>query len=159
MINIAIYILLSLQTSIETQIETMNKRMEEAFNAGDMLKVAQFYADDAVLLGPDGRQVIGREDIDAYWQNIQNPISWELDVIAVSTEERDIYENAYYKALENGLPKWRVLGHEFDNRKNLVYQLGHSTLKTKRGTSEVDFILIGQATDDGYKILLDTYSP
>jgi len=162
MIFITIYLLVCLQVSLTDEIKSVNTQMEEAFNAKDMKKVGAFYADDAVLLSQSGRVVQGREAVDDYWMNISNPVAWELEVIEVSTNEKDIYENEYYKALKNKPPGWREKGFEFDDKENLVYQLGHSTLKTMRdgkvNSGEVDFILIWQATDDGYKILLDTYS-
>lgn len=162
MIFTTIYLLFCLQASLTDEIRSMNTQMEEAFNAKDMKKVAAFYADDAVLLSQSGRVVQGRDAVDDYWMNISNPVAWELEVIEVSTNEKDIYENEYYKALKNKPPGWRAKGFEFDDKENIVYQLGHSTLKTMRdgkvNSGEVDFILIWQATDDGYKILLDTYS-
>ncbi|WP_185152889.1 nuclear transport factor 2 family protein [Fulvivirga aurantia] len=162
MINTILYLLMALQMSVTDEIRQTNKQMEEAFNAGDLKKVASFYADDAVLLNADGKAVTGRKNIDDYWMKVKNPVTWELEVIEVSQDEKHIYENPYYKSLKNKPLDWRVHGFEFDDRENLVYQLGHSTLKTKRDdgvkSSEVDFILIWQATDEGYKILLDTYS-
>ncbi len=104
MINIVIVIILSLQTSLTDDIRSVNTAMEEAFNAKDFLKVAAFYADDAVLLSPGGRTTQGREAIDKYWQNIANPVSWELEVIVVSTDEKDIYANEYYQAMKNKPP-------------------------------------------------------
>ncbi len=162
MINSIVYIILLFQVSLTDEIRKVNTQMEEAFNSKDLKKVGAFYADDAVLLSQSGRTVQGREAVDKYWTGISNPVAWELEVIEVSTNEKDIYENEYYQALKNKPPGWRVKGFEFDDRENLVYQLGHSTLKTMRdgevNSGEVDFILIWQATDDGYKILLDTYS-
>lgn len=154
--------LLSLQLSLTDEIRKVNTQMEDAFNSKDLKKVGSFYADDAVLLSQSGRVVQGREAVDNYWMNISNPVAWELEVIEVSTNEKEIYENEYYKALKNKPPGWRVKGFEFDDSEDIVYQLGHSTLKTVRDgkvhSGEVDFILIWQATDDGYRILLDTYS-
>lgn len=161
MIITILYFLISLQTVTE-EIKLQNTKMEQAFNSGDMKTVAKFYADDAVILSFMGDEVIGRENIDQYWMGIQNPVEWQLDVIEVSQNEKDIYDNPYYQALENKPPSWRAQGYEFDDQENLVYQLGRSTLKSERNgkvnTSEVDFILIWQATDEGYKILLDAYS-
>lgn len=161
MITTIFYLLIAFQTITE-EIKLQNTKMEEAFRSGDMKAVASFYADDGVVLSLNGDAVVGREKIDQYWAGIKNPIDWKLDVIEVSQNEQDIYDNPYYEALENKPPSWRAQGYEFDDRENLIYQLGRSTLKSehngKVNTSVVNFILIWQATDDGYKILLDTYS-
>ena len=149
------------QDTLDEQIKQQNKLMEEAFNSGDLKAVAEFYLDDAYLLSPGGTVVTGRENIDAYWKGIQNPVKWELEVIEITKEEKTIYENEYWKALKNKPPDWRAAGIDIDSD-NLIYQLGNSKLTVKANgsqhTSEVDFILIWKYTEDGYKILLDTYA-
>ena len=143
-------------------IAALNKKMEAAFNAGDLEKVASFYLDDAYLLSPGGQKVSGREAIDQYWMGIKNPVRWELEVIAVERDEADIYENEYWQALPNKPPGWRVNGVDIDEDDELVYQLGRSTLVTMRNGEEkasvVDFLLIWKYTDGEYRILLDTYT-
>ncbi len=149
--------------TLRDEIEQLNRKMEEAFEAGEMDKLASFYLDDAIMLAPQSEPVKGREAIDAYWARTENPISWDLEVIAVSPSEKEIYEHAYYRALETKPPSWRQAGFitETDDR-GLVYQLGRSSLKAeyngKPQTSVVNFILVWKYTDEGYRILVDTYS-
>lgn len=151
------------QDALDEQIKQQNRLMEEAFNNGDLKAVAGFYLDNAYLLNPGGKVVTGREDIDAYWTGIENPVKWELEVIEVTKDEKAIYENEYWKALKNKPPDWRAAGIDIGNDdKDIIYQLGNSKLTVKANgqehTSEVDFILIWKYTEEGYKILLDTYA-
>ncbi|ELR68950.1 hypothetical protein C900_05643 [Fulvivirga imtechensis AK7] len=146
----------------EEEIKRQNRLMEEAFNRGDLRAVAEFYLDNAYLLSPAGKVVTERENIDAYWTGIQNPVKWELEVIEVSQSEKAVYENEYWKALKNKPPDWRAAGIDIGTNSNLVYQLGNSRLTVRANdtehTSEVDFILVWKYTEDGYKILIDTYT-
>lgn len=150
------------QDALDKEIKALNRQMEEAFKAGDMKGVAGFYLDNAHLLSPGGKEITGRKAIDEYWTSIQDPVSWKLEVVAVTKDEEHIYENEYWKALKNKPPDWRVHGIDIENNKKLVYELGHSTLTVmyegKESTSEVDFLLIWKYTKGGYKILLDTYA-
>ena len=41
--------------------------MEAAYNRGDLMGVANIYADDACLLGPNNYMISGRKNIDEYW--------------------------------------------------------------------------------------------
>jgi ketosteroid isomerase-like protein len=150
------------QESLTEQIESLNREMEEAFQRGDMEAVASFYLEDAIMLSPQTEPVRGSE-IKAYWKNIQHPVSWDLEVIDVTADEQEIYQNEFYKALDPKPMSWRKMGlrTETDNQ-GLVYQLGRSTLVTgtegNRNESVVNFILVWKYTPDGYRILVDTYS-
>lgn len=150
------------QDEVDETIKQLNQQMEEAFNSGNLKKVADFYLDEAYLISPGDKQITTRANIDEYWTSIKNPVKWELEVIEVTKDEKSIYANEYWKALKNKPPGWRAQGIDIDNNQRLVYQLGHSKLTTmhdgKEHTSEVDFILIWKYTDEGYKILLDTYA-
>ena len=150
------------QDEVDQTIKQLNEQMEAAFNSGNLKKVAGFYLDEAYLISPGDKQITTRTNIDKYWTSIKNPVKWELEVIEVTKDEKSIYENEYWKALKNKPPGWRAQGIDIDNNQKLVYQLGHSALTTmhdgKEHTSEVDFILIWKYTDEGYKILLDTYA-
>lgn len=149
--------------TIEEDIEQMNSRLELYFKNGEMDKIAALYSDEAYLLTPQ-RIVTGREDITTYWTMIENPVEWDLEVIKVTQNERELYRNEYYEALERKPPGWRERGIELKDDIPLVYQLGRSTLKTRNEkgniqSSIVNFILIWEVQQDGsYRILLDTYT-
>ncbi len=115
------------------RVEALNSALMERYNAGDTAGVAALYADDAVLLGPNGYRVAGREAIDDYWTRIEQPVSWKLEILAV----------------EGG--------------GGLIHQRGVSTLRYKREggelhTSVVQFALLwAQQPDGAYKVAVDAY--
>ena len=124
------------QADLRAHIEALNEAMEARFRAGDMLDVAAFYADDGIMLAPDGERVEGRNAIDAYWARTgenYTDLDWELTVEHVEGDE------------------------------GLAYQRGRSTLSRtsvdgERRVSIVEFVLIWQQQDDGsYRILVDAY--
>ena len=65
------------------EIQAVNDSMVAAFNAGKLLAVARFYADDARVDGEKGAVVQGRAALDKYWTDIRNAKSWKLEVIEV----------------------------------------------------------------------------
>lgn len=65
--------------SLVTEIEAQLQAMKTAYEAGDLLSVSYFYANDAVVTG-DGFQIQGREAIDKYWFSFQGlTTSWKLE--------------------------------------------------------------------------------
>jgi len=116
------------------EIEERNRHMEQQFRDGNLLGVADLYADDAVLLDSRGERVSGRDEIDAYWTGIEAPLEWKLEMR-------------------------RIYGSD-----TLVYEIGRSHLTTLRDgtqhTSEVDFLLLWKREKNGeWKIALDAYWP
>ena len=116
------------------QVARLNDELMARYRAGDMLGVAAMYSDDAVMLGPNGYRVAGREAIDAYWTRITRPIDWELEIVAV----------------EGG--------------RGLLHQRGVSRLRYHREdtgephTSTVQFVVIWvQQPDGGFRIGVDAY--
>jgi ketosteroid isomerase-like protein len=114
-------------------IRALNAELERRFRAGDLLGVADLYADDAVLIGPDGERVEGREAIDAYWSRITGPQDWRLEI--------------------------REIGGTSSN----PYELGRSSLTVAPGgeprTSVVDFLVLWKPAGDSYRIALDLFWP
>jgi ketosteroid isomerase-like protein len=70
-------------SALHREIRAVNDSMVAAFNSGNMLAVARFYADDARVDGEKGSVVQGRAAIDRYWTDIRDAKSWALEVIAV----------------------------------------------------------------------------
>jgi ketosteroid isomerase-like protein len=113
-------------------IAAANRELEERFERGDNAGVAAMYEDDAVLLGPDGYRVQGREAIDAYWDHEREAPRWTLE----------------------------VLGLEGDA--SMPVQRGRSILEHVRGgerrVSEVEFVVVWRRQEDGsYRIAVDAY--
>ncbi len=120
------------------EIERLNRELERRFQAGDMLGIADLYADDALLLGPDGFRVEGREAIDDYWSQFADPLDWKLEIFEIGGSEQ------------------------------MAYELGRSHLTLERAgdgasgrhTSVVDFVVLWKRDATGaWKIALDAYWP
>jgi ketosteroid isomerase-like protein len=73
----------SAESALHREIRAVNDSMVAAFNSGNMLAVARFYADDARVDGEKGAVVQGRAALDKYWNDIRNAKSWKLEIIAV----------------------------------------------------------------------------
>lgn len=56
--------------SVRREIEANNKRFSAAFNGGDAAAVAAMYSSEAKVLPPNGEIVEGRQNIQAFWQNL-----------------------------------------------------------------------------------------
>src|SRR5262245_31696707 len=65
------------------EIEALNRHMEEQFRTGNLLGVADMYADDAMLLDERGTRVAGRQEIDEYWSGIEDPVDWKLEIRSI----------------------------------------------------------------------------
>lgn len=120
------------ESPIEREIEAANRALEERFRAGDVLGVADLYADDALLIGPSGLRVEGREDIDDYWSQFERPIDWRLEI------------------------------HEIEGTDQIAYERGTSHLTQERDgaaqTSTVEFVLVWRRDPDGaWRIAVDAY--
>ncbi|MFG0258270.1 MAG: YybH family protein [Phycisphaerales bacterium JB043] len=119
--------------SYRQRILAANEALETRFRDGDMLGVASVYAEDAVMHGPGGGRVEGREGVEAYWMGIAEPIDWDLRVDDL-----------------------RICADR-------AWQLGRSTLRYvgddgRERTSVVDFHLIWRKQRDGsWQIGEDTW--
>ncbi|HUS03547.1 MAG TPA: hypothetical protein VMY77_17525 [Chitinophagaceae bacterium] len=59
------------QSKVADKIISLNKQMETDFNSNNMMKVAAFYLDSAVILG-GGTILTGRSNIDNYWLSLKD---------------------------------------------------------------------------------------
>jgi uncharacterized protein (TIGR02246 family) len=104
-------------------LEQRNRELEREFAAGNLLGVADIYADDAVLVDARGQRVRGRDALDAHWSLIEEPLAWRLEIRALRGSEA------------------------------LAYELGRSHLSTRREgavhTSVSDFLLVWRHDPDG----------
>ena len=120
------------QLKTPDKITALNKEMEKDFNNNNMLKVASFYLDSAVILG-GGMNLTGRTNIDNYWLSLKDKAaSWRLEIDKIE---------------------------DYDN---IVIQRGRSYLSlgsNGAGTqSNVRFILIWKKTGESYKVLYDSFT-
>ena len=114
------------------QIESLNREMEAALRRNDLLSVASFYADDAVLLGPAGQRVEGRTAIDRYWSDLR------------------------------GAADWKLASEKLGGDRETVYQIGKSRLVTLRSGAEqvheTRFVVVWRRQPSGtYRIEVDVY--
>ncbi len=121
-------------SDLRAEILTATRLMEDAMARDDLAAVAAMYTDDAVLLGPGGYRVEGREAIDAYWQGFGRGIAWSLDAFSI----------------------------EGDAERGIAHQRGRSTLTYERDgterTSIVEFALVWMRDDAGrWRIAVDAY--
>jgi ketosteroid isomerase-like protein len=143
-------------------IVEQNQRMETLFNQGDMSGVAGIYHHDGHMYS-GYIHLQGSEQIEAYWNEIEDPINWDLQVLEVSESYEDILANEAYKALSNKPKHWKEFGIVLDEGKTYLYQFGISQLtriwKGEEKMSEVHFLLVWVKDDSGeWKIFIDTYS-
>ena len=118
--------------ALHDDIVRANAALAERFNAGDYEAVAAAYADDAVLLGPGGYRVEGREAIDAYWVREWTNATWALEV------------------------------HRVEGTPEMPIQRGRSTLEYDAAdgghrVSFVEFLLVWRLEDGVYRIVVDGY--
>lgn len=80
--------------AFEREIEALNRHLEQQFRAGNLLGVADVFADDAVLVDRRGVRTAGREEIDAFWSAIESPVDWRLGIRAIRGSDSSAYELA-----------------------------------------------------------------
>jgi uncharacterized protein (TIGR02246 family) len=87
------------------KIQELNKKMEEAFRSGDMVKVAEFYADDATVIIPGGRKIQGKKAIYDYLTTIKDATDFQIDVTDVNGSGKILYQlgSISFTANNNGL--------------------------------------------------------
>lgn len=139
----------------------LNKEMENAFRSGDLKALAAMYSDDGYLLSPRNKVTHGRAAIDAYWERFHTPIDWNLDVIAVSEKEDDLYLTSHWQGMAEKPKHWETEDIDISNAE-VFYQLGHSKLQYESDdavhrTSHVDFIIVWKKVGNEWKIFIDTY--
>lgn len=122
------------ESPMRARIEAANDRLVELFNRGDYREVAAMYADDAVLMGPGGYRIDGRDQIDMYWDRPRQDARWSLEVLDITgTAEMPV-------------------------------QHGRSVLRQQRDgrtvVADAEFVLIWRRQPDGsYRIAVDAYWP
>lgn len=115
-------------------IEARTRELETLFAAGNLLGVADLYADDAEIVDAEGHRTRGRAELDAYWSGMENPLAWRLETHALRGSEA------------------------------IAYQLGRSQLSlTSEGvvhTFVSDFLIVWRRAPGGaWQIELDAYWP
>jgi uncharacterized protein (TIGR02246 family) len=120
--------------TFEAEIEAQNRHLEEQFRAGNLLGVADVFADDGVLIDGRGVRTAGREEIDAFWSAIESPVDWRIEIRAIRGSDA------------------------------LAYELATSRLTTRRdgtvATTVSDVLILWRREPDGaWRIALDAFWP
>lgn len=89
------------------KIQEMNQQMAEAFRAGDMVKVSEFYADAATVIIPGGKKIEGRKAIYEYLTTLKNSKDFKLEVSDVNGSGKILYQvgTITFTADKNGTPE------------------------------------------------------
>lgn len=89
------------------KIHELNQKMAEAFRSGDMVKVAEFYADDATIIIPGGKKIEGRKAIYEYLTTLKNSKDFKLEVSDVNGSGKMLYQvgTVTFTADKNGTPE------------------------------------------------------
>jgi uncharacterized protein (TIGR02246 family) len=122
------------RSDLRASIEAATAELAARGRANDMLAAASLYADDAVMLGPDGFRIEGRAAIDDYWKRMAGDVvDWQLETFEVRG---------------NG---------------DLAHQLGRSRLSLRDASgatqlSEVLFCVLWRRQESGaWRIAVDAY--
>lgn len=119
--------------TIEQEILSVNRAMEAEFDKGNYSKIGEFYADSAAMVG-NKVEVIGRDNLVDYWGKFKNAHSWKLENIEITVLSSNV-------VLQRGYS-------------NISYYNANELL-----TSRSIFSLVWIKTEEGWKMLLDHFSP
>lgn len=116
------------------KIEQLNREMEKSFSGNDMIGVASFYLDSALITSGGRMNITGRKGIDQYWMSLKGKgAQWKLETESI--EDYGVY------VLERG-------------KSFLTFK----TADGKGQESNVMFFIIWKKTGDTYKILYDVFT-
>lgn len=120
-------------STIKQEILSANRAMEAAFDKGNYSEIGEFYTESATMVG-NKVEVIGKDNLIEYWGKFENAYKWKLDNIDITVLNQAV-------VLQRGYS-------------NILYYSGNE-LQTVRSI----FSLVWVKTEEGWKILLDHFSP
>lgn len=119
--------------TIAEEILQQNRNMEQAYNDGNLVEIANYYTKEAAIVGP-GTEVIGNKAIVAYWNSLEGKnVKWELENVEITTY-RDV-------VIQRGIS-------------HLHYYYEDTIVQ-----SDVRFTLVWIQENNQWKISIDHYSP
>jgi len=74
------------------EIEARTRQLEREFQNGNLLGVADLFADDALLIDSAGARVTGRQELDELWSAIEAPVDWRIEIHEVFGSDTLAYE-------------------------------------------------------------------
>ena len=73
------------------EILQLNAEMETSFLSTDLLKISDYYDDDAVIM-LNGKQVKGRKELSDFWNNIKDRKDFKINVKELGGSGKYIYQ-------------------------------------------------------------------
>lgn len=119
--------------SVKDLIANLNKELGDIFNSGERYeRIADYYTEDAIMLGPNNEVVEGKDTIRNYWKTLEGiGTTWELEVL------------------------------DIEEREDLIIQIGISRLGVmQNGTENIfttKFLVHWELEDGSYKMAMDFY--
>ncbi|MEO5572404.1 MAG: nuclear transport factor 2 family protein [Bacteroidia bacterium] len=91
------------------KIQELNQKMAESFRSGDIIKVSEFYADDATVIIPGGKKIEGRKAIYDYLTTLKNSKDYKMEVSDVNGSGKILYQvgTVTFTADKNGTSETR----------------------------------------------------
>ena len=77
---------------IKDEVFAVNKKMETAFTQNDLLKIGEFYNDDATLVLSDGKELRGRKELSDYFMSVQNRKGLKIETTEIGGSGKLIYQ-------------------------------------------------------------------
>lgn len=78
---------------IKEEILQLNAEMEKSFLSSDLLKISDFYDDDAIIM-MNGKQVKGRKELSDFWNNLKDRKDFKLDIKELGGSGKYIYQTS-----------------------------------------------------------------
>lgn len=90
----------------KSEILSINKKMETAFTQNDLLKIGEFYNDDATLVLQDGTELKGRKQLSEYFMSLQNRKDLKIETTEIGGSGKFVYQlgKMTITTLANGQP-------------------------------------------------------
>lgn len=90
----------------KTEVLAVNKKMETAFTQNDLLKIGEFYNDDATLVLQDGTELKGRKQLSEYFLSLQNRKDLKIEATEIGGSGKFVYQmgKMTVTTLANGQP-------------------------------------------------------
>lgn len=76
----------------KSEILSINKKMETAFTENDLLKIGEFYNDDATLVLQDGTELKGRKQLSEYFMSLQNRKGLKIEATEIGGSGKFVYQ-------------------------------------------------------------------
>ncbi len=118
----------------EEEIKETMRQMETVFNRGEFEEVAEFYTEDAQMIG-NKVHIKGKSDLKNYWSKFSGDLEWKLESESIQQLSDDL-------VLQNGFSNVYFFNQEGQKQNSRSY-----------------FSLLWQKENKQWKILLDHFSP